>query len=57
MKRFLIATIIFILVALVGIVVDAAFLYSVWGAMPNLIYYALGWLAAGIYIAITNKKK
>lgn len=50
MKNFIIATIIFIVVALLGIVLDATFMDYAWEAMPNLIYYALGWFAAGSYV-------
>ena len=57
MKRFLIATLIFIVIALIGILCDALFLDEVWEAMPNLLYYGFGWLAAGIYIAISSKLK
>ena len=52
MKNFIIATIIFIVVALLGIVLDAFLMDYAWEAMPNLIYYALGWLAAGTYILV-----
>lgn len=56
MKRFIIATIIFIIVDLAGILLDACFLYVAWEAMPNLLYYTFGWLAAGTYVAITKSK-
>lgn len=55
MKRFIIATLLFIAIALAGIVIDAFFLDSAWEAMPNLVYYALGWLAAGVYVAVSHK--
>lgn len=57
MKRFIIASIIFIVVALIGIFTDAIGLDTYWEAMPNILYYAFGWLAAGIYIAISTKIK
>jgi Flp pilus assembly protein TadB len=56
MKNFIIATLIFIVVAICSIVMDAAGLYVVWSAMPNLLYYSFGWLAAGIYIAIKMRR-
>lgn len=57
MKKFIIATLIFIVVAVASVFLDAFGMYEVWETMPNLIYYAFGWLAAGIYIAIANRKK
>jgi hypothetical protein len=57
MKKFIIASLIFLIVAVIGIVLDALLMYTVWEAMPNIIYYGLGWLSAGIYISIAYKKK
>lgn len=56
MKNFIVATLIFIVVSLVAIITDALWLYKSWLAMPNILYYAFGWLAAGIYIAIKSKR-
>lgn len=57
MKKFIIASLIFLIVAVVGIVIDALFMDTVWEAMPNIMYYGLGWVSAGIYISIAHKKK
>ena len=57
MKNFIIATVIFITVAIISMVIDATGMYELWSAMPNALYYAFGWLAAGIYVAIKDKKE
>lgn len=60
MKKFILASVIFLLVSIVGILIDAlcGYYLHAWENMPNLLYYALGWIAAGCYLSVAgiNKK-
>jgi hypothetical protein len=57
-KRFIIASLIFLIISMACISFDAWMaIGGLWEDAPNLIYYFFGWLAAGIYIAIADGKK
>lgn len=59
MKKFILASVIFIITAMIGILMDAVCGYYLhaWNSMPNLIYFALGWIAAGCYLYFSSDKK
>ena len=59
LKNFIMASFIFITFSFLSIITDAlcgwSSLIPGWETMPNLLYYAFGWLASGISVAMLKE--
>lgn len=54
MKKFIVASLIFALLAFGGVVCDAFIQVYMDVQTPIFIYYMFGWIAAGCYVAISQ---
>ena len=56
LKNFIIASFVFIAFSFLAIIIDAlcdwSNLIPEWETMPNIFYYAFGWLASGISVVM-----